>query len=269
MSLAIKTAATLLNWVQIPSAQITVGSTMEEIDRAADYWKNRLINPDYVPRFRDWLLKEYPKHSVNLEAFEITDVPVTNALYRAYCEATSAQEPESFWNTELAGGDDHPVWGVTFREAKAFCRWYSEQVGYTVDLPSEAQWEYAAAGTDGREYPWGNEFEASRCNTVEAGPGQTTPVRAYEKGRSPFGLYDMGGNVEEWVDSLYVPYPGGELIEDDLVEAFGTEYRVLRGGSFACGGDLARVARRHGCYPNPLFRFTGFRLVRAMNQDLK
>jgi formylglycine-generating enzyme required for sulfatase activity len=253
---------TNIEWIKVPSGVAVIGSSLEEIERAHEYWLPRLLDPKYPPKFRDWLMKEYPKFETEVEAFEISDILVTNEMYRLYVEDTGARVPESLWNKEYGGEDDHPVWGVTFEEALAYCRWHSEQVGYEVGLPTEIQWEYAARGGTNREYPWGDTFEKGRCNTIEEGIGGTTPVRHYESGRSPFGLYDMGGNVEEWVDTLYWPYEGGKIIVDDLVEALGEKYPLLRGGSFARGGDLARTARRHGGAPHPVFRFTGFRLVK-------
>lgn len=253
-----------LEWIHIPGGTARIGSTLDEINKANDDWKSQLLNPDYVDKFKDWLMKEYPMHEVHVDSFAISDILVTNSMYQEYVDETGAEQPESIWNLELGGDDDHPVWGMTFEQAQAYCAWLSTKLGYEVKLPTEVQWEYAARGGTDREYPWGNEFSLEHCNTYEAGLHKTTSVRHYPQGRSLFGLYDMGGNVEEWVDTIYAPYPGGELIVDDLIDALGLQYPVLKGGSFARGGDLARVARRHGGFPDPVFRYTGFRLVRSL-----
>ncbi|MGZ4113067.1 MAG: formylglycine-generating enzyme family protein [Tumebacillaceae bacterium] len=258
-----------LNWMLVPAGTARIGSTLAEIEKADAEWSKRLLNPDYADKFKSWLMKEYPQHEVELAAFEISDILVTNDMYHAYVDATGAELPESIWSREFVGAGDHPVWGVTFEQAQNYCIWLSERLGYEVKLPTEAQWEYAARGNSGHEYPWGEGFDSTRCNTFEAGFAKTTPVRHYPQGRSPFGVYDMGGNVEEWVDTIYAPYAGGELIVDDLIDALGLHYPVLKGGSFARGGDLARVARRHGGFPDPVFRFTGFRLVRAVQEKVK
>jgi formylglycine-generating enzyme required for sulfatase activity len=86
-------------------------------------------------------------------------------------------------------------------------------------------------------------------------------VDRYPQGASAYGVFDLAGNVEEWTTSFYTPYPGGEFVADDISAQVGRQYRVLRGGSFALGGDLARCARRHGPHPQPAFRFRGFRVV--------
>jgi toxoflavin biosynthesis protein ToxD len=255
-----------IEWMTIPAGTAKVGSTLQEIDKANEFWQPLLLAPEYTTKFKDWLMKEYPQHEVQLSSFEMSDILVTNELYQEFCEETGTELPESIWNEELKGEPNHPAWGMSFSDAKQFCAWYSTKVGYEVKLPTEPQWEYAARGGTVNEYPWGEGFDPSKCNTVEADIGITTPVRQYPEGRSLFHIYDMGGNVEEWVDTGYGAYPGGEVIVDDLVDALGMQYPVLKGGSFARGGDLARVARRHGGFPDPIFRFTGFRLVRAVQE---
>jgi formylglycine-generating enzyme required for sulfatase activity len=128
-------------------------------------------------------------------------------------------------------------------------------------LPTEAEWECAARGPSRSEYPFGDEFDPGKCNTIEAAIGGTTPVDRYPDGASAYGVFDLAGNVEEWTSSFNIPYPGGETVDDDLSRHLGPRYRVLRGGSFALGGDLGRCARRHGPHPGSPFRFRGFRVV--------
>lgn len=236
-----------------------MGSTWEEVDSCINDWADRLVDPSFDrASFRSWILKEYPQHLVRVGPFSIGTYPVTNGWFRRFVCERGGCEPESILCNEP---DDHPVWGVSFEEATAFCNWMSRRSGAFYRLPTEAEWEYAARGPSGLEYPFGREFDPSRCNTRESGIGHTTPVDRYPQGVSGFGVWDLGGNVEEWTSSCYEPYPGGTFIEDDLARRLG-RYRVLRGGSFARGGDLARSARRHGPYPSPAYRYRGFRVVR-------
>ncbi|MDH4365995.1 MAG: formylglycine-generating enzyme family protein, partial [Acidimicrobiia bacterium] len=149
-------------------------------------------------------------------------------------------------------------------EASRYCAWLADTTGRPFRLPTEAEWEYAATGGDGRRYPWGDEWDPTRANTAEAGPLTTTPVGVYPQGASPFGLLDLAGNVEEFVADDYHPYPGAEVVDDDLTATHGAAYRVARGGSFARHGDLARCARRHGWYPSAHYAM-GFRLAESVN----
>ncbi len=247
-----------LDIVSIPGAAFEVGSTLEDVARCATEWEPRLVDPSYKTSFRDWILKEYPKHRVEVKPFFIGRFPVTNAEYQAFIDSSPRRFPESI----VAGAPrNHPVWGVSYDDAIAYVQWLGARTNARCSLPSEVEWECAARGPSGFEYPFGDSFDAAKCNTVEAAIGTTTPVDAYPQGASEFGVWDLAGNVEEWTSSFYSPYPGGQFIKDDLFESLGPRYRVLRGGSFALGGDLARCARRHGPYPGPVFRYRGFRIV--------
>lgn len=155
-----------------------------------------------------------------------------------------------------AGEGLHPVCGVSYEDATSFAEWFSGVMGIATRLPTEHEWEVAARGLDGRQYPWGDGFEPSRANTHEGRRENTTPVSTFQAGASIWGAMDMAGNVEEWTSSTYGPYRGGTPIHDD----FGGpgDYRVTRGGRFYSGADLARCARRHGAQPGARL---GFRLV--------
>ncbi len=171
----------------------------------------------------------------------LTRTPVTNAQYAAFVQATGHGQPEH-WKGGRPPGDKrrHPVVYVSWHDAVAYCRWLAEVTGKPYRLPSEAEWEKGARGSDGRIYPWGNRWDAQRCNSGEGGPGDTTPVGAYPQGASPYGLLDLAGNVWEWTRSLWgrevsrpafgYPYDAEDGREDP---GAGDEVlRVLRGGAF-------------------------------------
>ncbi len=158
--------------------------------------------------------------------------PVTNAQYAEFVRAVGAKYPVSDW----AKKKDHPVTYVSWELAMAYCSWLSETFGhelpqgYCFRLPTEAEWEKAARGADGREYPWGNVFDPTRAN-CDKFSDTTTPVGKFSpRGDSPFGCADMAGNVWEWCHSLYKPYP--YKADDGREDETASGGRVLRGGSF-------------------------------------
>jgi len=209
----------------------------------------------------DWIDKETPRHEVTLDNFWICTYPVTNGEYHRFLLDSGHRTRPSTWYLGAYPWDrsNHPVAGVSAADADAYADWLSTRTGHPWRLPTEAEWEYAAAGPDGLEFPWGDSFDAGRANTRETGVHTTTPVGAFPGGRSPFGPLDMAGNVEEYVFDEYTPYPGGRHVADHLVETM-TRYRVVRGGSFSRFGDLTRTRRRHGAFPGPLYP-VGFRLA--------
>lgn len=245
-------------WIDIPGGTLWMGSDQEAVERCVAAWTDRLLDPAYVPCFRAWIMKEYPRHPVPVAPFTAWVYPVTNGEFIHFVRESGCSMPESVRTGRPA---DHPVWGVSLADAEAFAAWRGALDGRRWRLPTEAEWEWLAAGPDHREHPFGDVFDATRCNTVEDGPGTTTAVDAYPQGASWCGAMDLAGNVEEWTSSRYAPYPGGQLIEDDLTRLVGLDYPILRGGSFALGGDLTRSSRRHGPHPGPRFRYIGFRLV--------
>jgi formylglycine-generating enzyme required for sulfatase activity len=191
-------------------------------------------------------------------------------------EATGHKQPEHWKDRKPPSGqEDHPVVWVSWHDAVAYCNWLSEVTGRPYGLPSEAEWEKGARGTDGRIYPWGNQWDAERCNTGESGKGDTTPVGAYPQGASPYGLVDMAGNVWEWTRSLWgedaqepsfkYPYDPADGRED--LEAPDTVRRVLRGGSWYLSRDRARCVGRNGDGPDYSDDAVGFRLVSPVGSD--
>jgi formylglycine-generating enzyme required for sulfatase activity len=210
---------------------------------------------------------EHPIHPVTVDAFYIDRCPVTNEEYKRFVDATERPVPcyEVEWadlsdynwdpgeRTPPQGLEGHPVVLVSWEDAKAYAAWAGKR------LPTEAEWERAARGTDGRRWPWGNEFITSSSNTKETQIGGTTAVGHYSpEGDSVDGVCDMVGNVWEWTTSLFRPYPYDANDGRESQEAGG--WRVLRGGSWSNDLDRARcTARLDGDFL--FFSNVGFRCV--------
>ncbi|HVN15234.1 MAG TPA: SUMF1/EgtB/PvdO family nonheme iron enzyme, partial [Anaerolineales bacterium] len=170
----------------------------------------------------------------------------------------------------------HPVVNVSWKTASVFCDWMNQKYGSALPrgvafrLPTEAEWEKAARGADGRIYPWGNEFDASKCNVSESGIETTTPVGAFSpQGDSPYGVSDMVGNVWEWTASLWgqdfdkpsYKYPYNPRDGRENLTAGEDVLRVLRGGSFSVNGWDARCACRLGFDLHSFLISLGFRVA--------
>jgi formylglycine-generating enzyme required for sulfatase activity len=203
---------------------------------------------------------ELPQHRVYLAEFAIGVVPVTNAQYAAFVQSAGVGAP-SHWDRERipAGKEDHPVVWVSWRDARAFCDWLSQATGRSFRLPSEAEWEKAARGTNGRTYPWADRrLEAELCN-YDMLVGHTTPVGAYPGNVSPYGALDLAGNAGEWTSSLYRPYPYGA--DDGREDPAAEGVRVVRGGAFNLTRWNARCACRLRYPPDRRDDHNGFRVA--------
>jgi toxoflavin biosynthesis protein ToxD len=238
----------------VPGARVHIGLDAVEVDDVVERWRHVGVEDD-------WIDKESPRHFAELDDYWIAKYPVTNGEYRAFLASSGHETRPTTWYLGAYPWEraNHPVAGVSAADADAYVAWFTERTGHPWRLPSEAEWEYAAGGPDGLEFPWGDTFDPERANTRETGVHTTTPVGVFPGGRSPFGVLDLAGNVEEYVADDYRPYPGGRHVADHLVQTM-TDYRVTRGGGFSRFGDLARTRRRHGAFPGPLYP-CGFRLA--------
>ncbi len=206
---------------------------------------------------------EKPLHEVDLDAryLHVGKYPITNAQYKRFVDATRHQAPRHWSGGSIPEGkEDHPVVWVSWDDARAYCRWLANETGQAVRLPTEAEWEKAARGTDGREYPWGDKFDKRKCNSQESGIEDTTPVGKYSRqGDSPYGVADMAGNVWEWTSSLYQDYPYDADDGREDPEAEGS--RVARGGAFYNPHGGVRCTFRLGAKPYGRNVDLGFRIV--------
>jgi toxoflavin biosynthesis protein ToxD len=249
--------------IHIPSGTLLMGISDADVQRLleAEDWAD------------EWYAKglfkvEQPQHRVELPAFEIARLPVTNADYHQFVWDAGYQAPR-FWMGFhfLEEEAENPVVGVSRQDALAYCEWLSSQPeaiqeGARYRLPSEAEWERAARGADTRTFPWGDSFDPWRCNTIESGRRTTTQVGIFSPGGdSPWGISDLAGNVWEWTASLFKPYPYDPLDGREDLGAKGLG--VVRGGSWYYSRKLARCTSRESLLPTFTSPMLGFRLART------
>ena len=251
--------------IRVPAGSFIAGSDRAERDAAYDldaaaYGHDRT-------RQGKWYEGERPRGAVETAAFEITRTPITNAQYAAFVAATGHPAPEvdaetwrgyklvhpyqrtrrHAWRAGRppSGRDDHPVVLVSHGDARAYAAWLTEATGRGWRLPSEPEWEKAARGTDGRRFPWGENWRPEFLNSHDRGPFDTLPVGGFPAGVGPFGLVDAAGQVFEWTSS-----PAG------------TGRFLVKGGSWddqGCG--VCRPAARHGRPAGLKHILIGFRLI--------
>ncbi|MFZ5903220.1 MAG: SUMF1/EgtB/PvdO family nonheme iron enzyme [Chloroflexota bacterium] len=221
---------------------------------------------------REWFTDEEPAHTVYLDSFYIDKYEVSNAAYRVCVNSGACRPPTetgSYSRSSYYGNsahDDYPVIYVTWDMANAYCEWRGAR------LPTEAEWEKAARGPDGLLYPWGNSFDGSRANfcdtncsfdwankSYDDGYADTAPVDAYPSGASVYGIFNLAGNVWEWVADWYdSSYYANSPYENPPGPSSG-EYRAARGGSWSGDGDVLRPAGRGRGVPSYSDDALGFR----------
>ncbi len=239
-----------MEWVPVPSGEFEMGA--EGDPASAD---------------------EGPKHKVSVHAFLIGKYEVTNAQYHAFVKATGHRVPEndsdptkfSVWKGDqpLESAEELPVINVSWDDAVAFCKWNGAR------LPTEAEWEKAARGTDGRIYPWGNEPPSgNRANysfdpvSLWDGTASLAKKDQYEFGRSPYGAFEMAGNIWEWAQDWYDEnYYKSSPPENPTGPASG-ENRVIRGGSWRNTAEMLRAANRNKHVPTSRRVYIGIRCAK-------
>jgi formylglycine-generating enzyme len=187
------------------------------------------------------------KFPVRLPAYYLALHPVTNAQYKRF---------RMDWERD----DDHPVVNVGWEDAQTYAQWSG------LRLPAELEWEKGARGPDGRTYPWGDEWDQGKCrNSTNKGNGLTCGVWGYAEGQSPWGLYQMAGNVWEWCEDRYDEDAYARYKKGNQAPPEDGGYRVVRGGSWRSGlGVSFRCADRYRREPGSRFDSNGFRLARTL-----
>ena len=222
--------------IWIPAGKFMIGSNPDQVQQAAE-WCN--CPPR---RYED----EQYLHEVQLDGYYIDQYEVTNKQFKAFVDAsgyvTDAEHKNeaNTWRTVYtAGKDSYPAVWMSWNDARAYCKWAGKR------LPTEAEWEKAARGTDARLWPWGNNWDDKRLNSGAGRRETTTPVGSFPSGASPYGVMDLAGNVWEWVNDWYgaAYYQTGNDLNPTGPES--GEDRVLRGGGFNNGLHDVRVANRH------------------------
>jgi len=240
--------------VAIPAGEFIMGT--DQVDDSLLAEENGIVKP--------WLVDEGPAHKVYLPRYFIDRNEVTNTEYAEFLQTTNRPAPPYWENGRYADGSDFlPVVMVQWEEAQDYCRSKGGR------LPTEAEWEKAAKGNDGRAYPWEGDFDDNKAN-VGGRTGDLLPVGSYPAGQSPFGALDMIGNVWEWTADWYQPYPGSTYQSDK----FGERLKVIRGNSWSSIGHFPPevhhdILRYHSTTtfrlfapPNATITDVGFRCIR-------
>ena len=231
----------MLQWCDIPHGTVTVAS---------------IVGAD----------EDFGEMTVQLDNFVMSKYPVTNEQFAIFVRAEDGYKNPRWWAFsehaqrwfKLAkgvaearfSGERHPRENVNWYEAMAFANWLGSLLKMKVTLPTVAQWQRAAQGDDDRYFPWGDEYNEEHCNTLETGLKMTTPVNRYHKGVSPYGVYDMAGNVWEWTMNTAAAAEDGR-----------DHRRAVAGGSYVSPCDRAQTAFRYYLDPRVRYSSIGIRLV--------
>lgn len=259
--------------VAIPSGSFIMGS--DRAEREAAYRLDEAAYGHDATRKQRWYEAERPRREMDLPRFRMTRTPITNRQYAAFVAATGHPAPDVDPKTWAGyrlihpykrtrrhawiggmppkGRDGHPVVLVSHADARAYARWLGKRTGQAWRLPTEAEWEKAVRGPDGRRFPWGNAFDPGKLNSADKGPFDTVPVRLFPAGSGPNGVLDGAGQVFEWTST-----------------ASGKGRYIVKGGSWddkGCG--VCRPGARHGRPAAIKHILVGFRLVRVPERGNK
>lgn len=233
------------NMAVIPAGEFSRGSNNREVNEVMTEFG-----------FNSAIYRELPKRWVYLDSFYIDRTEVTNRQYKRFLESTGHSPPLGWKDGDYpAGQDNHPVVYVSWLDAREYARWIGKR------LPTEEEWEKAARGQNGYQWPWGDQFQIERCNVNGSGYKGPIPVGSILAGANEFGVLDLAGNVWEWVSSDLLPYPG---YDQDRFLFPQTLRKVIKGGSFKEGADQARGAFRGDGALDQIYNNVGFRCARDL-----
>lgn len=215
---------------------------------------------------------EQPAHKISLDDYLIGKYPVTNRQYEVFVQEAGGHAPLHWKNGKIPPGkEEHPVVNATWMDAEAFCRWASQITEKMVRLPTEAEWEKAARGTDGRKYPWGNHPPSKNlCNYIQTNwIYDTSTIGKYSpQGDAPYGCGDMAGNIWEWCADWYHNYFYSITPEKNPQGPQLGEGRVIRGGAYTSHAYMLRSAYRRSHPPMTIGQYhteiIGFRCARSV-----
>jgi formylglycine-generating enzyme required for sulfatase activity len=236
-------------YVYVPAGPFTMGSTDAQISENYELCRQASNNQCD----RRWWEREGPQGSISLDSFWIMRTEVTNREYKLCVEERGCTKPNNArWNDPTYG--EYPVTDVTWHQANDYAAWAGGR------LPTEAEWEKACRGTEGRIYPWGDSAPTADLANYGKNVGDTSQVGKYSpQGDSPYGLADMAGNVQEWTSSQSTAYPYDAA--DGRENAGGDAARTLRGGGWSYNGSGVRCATRYNYPPSYWYPYLGFRVV--------
>ncbi len=195
--------------------------------------------------------REFPLREVFISTFEISRSPTSQRQFAAFLRSVGSPFPQHWsdvdrygWPKALESDGDLPMTKVSWELANAYCSWLAAVSGKAVALPTEAEWEKAARGGDDRVWPWGNEFDESRCNCAENGHEGFASVFQFGSGASPYGCLHMSGCVWEWCEDYHHAFSHEAIPTVDPVNLVPSPQRVVKGGSAFCTKEIVRPACR-------------------------
>ena len=251
-SCSIEKAPRIEGMAYIPSGEFIMGS--EDVDTEG-------LAKEFGERRGRYYEDEKPVRKIFLKGFYINKYEVTNMEYKTFVTAAGYPPPPTWVNVMYPNSEaNHPVTNVTWFDAYNYCAWAGKR------LPTEEEWEKAARGPNGNKYPWGDEYDEKKANLTK---GATTAVGSFETDKSYYGVYDMGGNIMEWVDAWYKPYPGSKAENKD----FGETSRVLRGdagsvlGHYSLSKIYARSSSRHYGHTDEAGDDAGIRCAESVKSE--